>query len=67
MNGRLHDYLDYKEVVIETVDGKRFQGVPICVNYPEDTGLERDELIIENDQIIGFEEEEIAKIIIISE
>ena len=64
---RLHDYLDYNKIKVITKDKEEYIGVPIVVNYADETVSGEEELTIENDKIMGFMESEIESIEILDE
>lgn len=60
---RLHDYLDYEKIKIIKKGGTEFEGVPIVVNYSDETISGEDEITIENREgLFGFIESEIESI-----
>ena len=64
---RLHDYLDFDKIKVITKEGKEFIGVPIVVNYADETASGEEELTIEGDKLYGFVESEIESIEILDE
>ena len=64
---RLHDYLDSDKIKLITKEGMEFIGVPIVVNYADETASGEEELTIEGDKLYGFAESEIESIEILDE
>ncbi len=64
---KLHDYLDFDKIRIVTKDGMEQTGVPIVVNYADETASGEDEITIENDRLYGFRESEIKTVEILDE
>lgn len=62
---RLHDYLDYDSVKVITKSGEEYIGVPVAVNYADETVSGEEEITIENEALWGFTESEIDSIEII--
>ncbi len=60
---RLHDYLDYNNVIVKTIEGRKCSGVPIVVDYADESCSGEDEITIENKNgLFGFKESEIESI-----
>ena len=64
---RLHDWLDYNRIKITCTDGDIFEGLPINVDYADETESGEDEICIETDKnnFVGIKESEIKQIDII--
>ena len=63
----LYEYLDCDSIKVKTKDNNEYIGVPIVVNYADETESSENELTIEGDKIWGFVESEIESIEILDE
>ena len=61
---RLHDYLEYDLINVITTDGNIFEGVPVDVNYADESESGEDEIIIfvEDGKGYCFSQHEIKEI-----
>ncbi len=64
---RLHDWLDYDRIKIVCINGKTFEGLPINVDYADESESGEDEICINTDdgRFIGIRKSRIKQIDIV--